>query len=103
MIVAHCEGVGVPGRAKRIARESFLDVVCGDDRMIGPYLRSGAVGALNAVATSYPVRYARLSTLRFPRSAARGTPTPASAHSRRSWTHFEPPRTRSPSRSPSRF
>lgn len=58
MIVARCEGVGVPGRARHLARETSLDVVCGDDRMLGPYLRSGAVGGLNAVGNLVPAEVA---------------------------------------------
>ena len=40
-VCAHCEGVGFPGRARRLAQDSFLDVLSGGDRMLGPYLRSG--------------------------------------------------------------
>lgn len=59
-VVAHCEGVGVPGRARRLAQELDLDVLCGDDRMIGPFLRGGAVGALNAVGNLVPAEVRRL-------------------------------------------
>lgn len=59
-IVAHCEGIGVPGRARRLARELDLDVLCGDDRMIGPFVRGGAVGALNAVGNLVPAEVRRL-------------------------------------------
>ncbi|MEL6428436.1 MAG: dihydrodipicolinate synthase family protein [Planctomycetota bacterium] len=53
-VCAHCEGVGFPGRARRLARDSFLDVLSGDDRMLGPYLRSGAIGAVNVVGNLVP-------------------------------------------------
>ena len=59
-IVAHCEGVGQPTRARSLASELPVPVLCGDDRMIGPYVRNGAVGAVSVVGGLVPAEVARL-------------------------------------------
>lgn len=59
-IVAHCEGIGQPARARSLARELPVPVLCSDDRMIGPYIRSGAVGAVSVVGGIVPAEVARL-------------------------------------------
>ncbi len=59
-IVAHCEGVGHATRARSLAGELPVPVLCGDDRMIGPYVRSGAVGAVSVVGGLVPAEVARL-------------------------------------------
>ncbi|MEM8711574.1 MAG: dihydrodipicolinate synthase family protein [Planctomycetota bacterium] len=58
--VAHCEGIGHPTRARTLASELPVPLLCSDDRMIGPYVRNGAVGALSAVAGLVPAEVARL-------------------------------------------
>ncbi|QDV09452.1 4-hydroxy-tetrahydrodipicolinate synthase [Planctomycetes bacterium Poly30] len=58
--VAHCEGVGQPARARSLASQLPVPVLCGDDRMIGPYMRSGAAGAVSVVGGIVPAEVARL-------------------------------------------
>jgi 4-hydroxy-tetrahydrodipicolinate synthase len=59
-VVAHCEGVGHATRARTLAGELPVPVLCGDDRMIGPYVRNGAVGAVSVVGGLVPAEVARL-------------------------------------------
>lgn len=59
-IVAHCEGIGQPARARSLAAELPVPVLCSDDRMIGPYIRGGAVGAVSVVGGIVPAEVARL-------------------------------------------
>lgn len=59
-VVAHCEGVGYPGRARGLAAELDLPVLGGDDRMIGPFVRSGAAGILSIVGNIVPAEIAQL-------------------------------------------
>lgn len=59
-IVAHCEGVGYPGRARSLPGELDLPVLGGDDRMIGPFVRSGAAGILSIVGNIVPSEIAQL-------------------------------------------
>ena len=59
-IVAHCEGVGHATRARSLAAELPVPLLCGDDRMIGPYVRNGAVGAVSVVGGLVPAEVARL-------------------------------------------
>ena len=61
---AHCEGVGFAGRARSLpARlaEAGLATLTSDDRMIGPFSRAGAVGAITTVANLVPGECARCS------------------------------------------
>lgn len=54
---AHCEGVGFAGRARSLpARlaEAGLATLTSDDRMVGPFTRAGAVGAITTVANLVP-------------------------------------------------
>lgn len=54
---AHCEGVGFPGRARSLPgrlAEAGLATLTSDDRMVGPYLRAGAAGAVTAVGNLVP-------------------------------------------------
>lgn len=53
-VVAHCEGIGYPGRSRWLAAELDVAVLTADDRMIGPFLRGGAIGALNEVGNLVP-------------------------------------------------
>ncbi len=54
---AHCEGVGFAGRSRslpaRLAKAG-LATLTSDDRMIGPFTRAGAVGAITTVANLVP-------------------------------------------------
>ncbi len=59
-VAAHCEGLGKPARARRLADELSLPLLAGDDRMIGPYMRSGAVGAVTTVGNLVPGEVAGL-------------------------------------------
>ncbi len=59
-IVAHCEGIGQPARARSLPRDLPVPVLCSDDRMIGPYVRNGAVGAVSVVGGIVPAEVARL-------------------------------------------
>jgi len=53
-VVAHCEGIGYPGRSRWLARDLDVAVLTADDRMIGPFVRAGAIGALNEVGNLVP-------------------------------------------------
>lgn len=59
-ISAHCEGLGQAARARSLASELPVPVLCADDRMIGPYVRNGAVGAVSVVGGLVPAEVARL-------------------------------------------
>lgn len=54
---AHCEGVGFAGRARslptRLAKAGVATLTS-DDRMVGPFTRAGAVGAITTVANLVP-------------------------------------------------
>lgn len=58
--VAHCEGIGQPARARSLPGELPVPVLCSDDRMIGPYIRAGAVGAVSVIGGIVPAEVARL-------------------------------------------
>lgn len=57
MVRAHCEGVGYPGRS-RLLPERLAPIgvatLTSDDRMIGPYMRGGAAGAVTTVGNLVP-------------------------------------------------
>ena len=58
-LAAHCEGVGRPARARGLAVEIPVPLLAGDDRMIGPFLRNGAVGAITVIGNLVPAEVAR--------------------------------------------
>ncbi|MEM9382631.1 MAG: dihydrodipicolinate synthase family protein, partial [Planctomycetota bacterium] len=53
-VVALCEGVGRPSRVRGLAEELPVPLLSGDDRMLGPFLRGGAVGAITVVGNLVP-------------------------------------------------
>lgn len=53
-VVAHCEAVGRPARARTLAGELSVPLLAGDDRLIGPMVRAGAVGAVTVVGNLVP-------------------------------------------------
>lgn len=59
-IVAHVEGMGRPDRARLLPDRLPIDVLAGDDRMIGPFMRCGAVGAVTVAANLVPRDVERL-------------------------------------------
>ncbi len=58
-VVAHCEAIGRPTRARTLAAELPVPLLAGDDRMIGPMMRNGAQGAINVVGNLVPGEVAR--------------------------------------------
>ncbi|MDG1051628.1 MAG: dihydrodipicolinate synthase family protein [Planctomycetota bacterium] len=53
-VVAHCEAVGRPARARTLADALPVRLLAGDDRMIGPMVRHGACGAITVVGNLVP-------------------------------------------------
>ncbi|MEM9800241.1 MAG: dihydrodipicolinate synthase family protein [Planctomycetota bacterium] len=59
-VVAHCEGIGRPSRARGLAEDLPVPLLAGDDRLLGPYLRGGAVGAITTIGNLVPGEVVRL-------------------------------------------
>lgn len=53
-VVAHCEAMGRPARARTLAEELPVPLLAGDDRLVGPMVRNGAVGAITVVGNLVP-------------------------------------------------
>ena len=59
-LAAFCEGVGRPARARSLAEQLPVPLLAGDDRLVGPFLRHGAVGAITVIGNLVPGEVARL-------------------------------------------
>lgn len=53
-VVAHCEAIGRPTRARTLAGDLPIPLLAGDDRMIGPMVRNGARGAITVIGNLVP-------------------------------------------------